>query len=94
MACCAIHQHLASNDIDKLRKDLRAGPNHYLGIHDTCDPSWCSEVENHQSKSAHLHDLPPSLMFEVERADDRIVSKAAQLISNNTTNLSECYMSI
>ena len=33
-------------------------------------------------------------MFEVERADDRIVSKAAQLISNNTTNLSECYMSI
>ena len=33
-------------------------------------------------------------MFEVERAGNRIVSKAAQLISNNTTNLSECYMSI
>ena len=33
-------------------------------------------------------------MFEVERAGDRILSKAAQLISNNATNLSECYMSI
>ena len=95
-ARCAIRQHSVSNDVDKLRKDLRAGPKHYLGIHDICDSSWCSEVGNHQSRNAnaHLHDLPPNLIFEVERADDRLVSKAAQLISNNTTNLSECYMSI
>ena len=91
---CAIRQHSASNDNDKLRKDLRASPKHYLGIHDTCDASRCSEVGNHQSQSACLHDLPPNLMFELERAGDKIVSKATQLISNNTTNLSECYMSI
>ena len=34
----AIHQHSVSNEIDKLRKDLRAGPKYYLGIHDICDP--------------------------------------------------------
>ena len=91
----AIRQHSVSNDIDKLRKDLRAGPKHYLGIHDICDPSWCSEVGNHQSGNTNtLHDIPPNLIFEVERAGDRLVSKAAQLISNNTTNLTECYMSI
>lgn len=93
-ARCAICQHSVSNDINKLRNDLRAGPKHYLGIHDICDPSWCSAVGNHQLKKPNLHDLPPNLMFEVEQAGDRLVSKAAQLISNNTTNLSECYMSI
>ena len=87
----AICQYSATNDIDKLRKDLRAGPKHYLGIHESCNPLWCSNVGKCQSNSV---DLPPNLMFEVERAGDRIVSKAAQLISNNTTNLSECYMSI
>ena len=93
-ACCAIRQHSVSSDINKLRNDLRAGPKHYLGMHDICDPSWCSEVGNHQLKKSNLHDLPPNLMFEVERAGYRLVSKAAQLLSNNTTNLSECYMSI
>ena len=89
-ACHAICQESAPNDIDKLRQDLRPNPKYYLGIHESCDPSWCSDVGNYQSKSA---DLLPNLMFEVEQAGDRIVSKAAQLISNNTTNLSECYIS-
>ena len=48
-------------------------------------------LEDGQSKSV---DFPPNLMFEVEQAGNRIVSKTVQLISNNTTNLSECYMSI
>ena len=82
----AICQHSATNDIDKLRKDFRAGPKHYLGIHESCNPSWCSDVGRCQSKSV---DLPPNLMFEVERAGNTIVSKAVQLISSNTTNLSE-----
>ena len=90
-ARCAIRKHSTTNNIDKLRNDLRAGPKHYLGRHETCDPSWCSEIVNGQP---NFHDLPPNLMFEVERAGDRLVSKAAQLISNSTTNLSECYMSI
>ena len=62
-ACCAARQHSATNDIDKLRQDLGADPKHYLGIHESCDPSWCSDVGNYQSKSANLL---PNLMFEVE----------------------------
>ena len=34
------------------------------------------------------------IIFEVEQTGDRLVSKPAQLISNNTTNLSEYYMLI
>lgn len=83
--------HSTSNNIDN---DLRAGPEHYLGIHETCDPSQCFEVANGQLKNANLHDLPPNLMFEVEWAGDRLMSKAPHLISNRTTNLSKCYMSI
>jgi len=30
--------------------------------------------------------------FKVEQAGDRLVNKAAQLISNQTTNLTECFM--
>ena len=32
--------------------------------------------------------------FEVERAGDRLVNKAHQLIGNETTNLTECFMSV
>jgi len=38
-----------------------------------------------------LNDLPPNLLFEVERAGDRLVNKAAQLVSNQATNLTECF---
>jgi len=93
-ARCAIKNHSKTNDITRLRNDLRAGPKHYLGYHNDCDPSWCSEAAKETPVSVNLHDLPPNLFFEIDRAGDRLVSKAAQLISNSTTNLSECYMSI
>ena len=93
-ARCAIRNHSKTNSITKLRNDLRAGPKHYLGYHKDCDPSWCSEAAKETPVSVNLHDLPPNLLFEIDRAGDRLVNKAAQLISNSTTNLSECYMSI
>ena len=93
-ARCAICNHSTGNDITKLRNDLRAGPKHYLGIHEACDPSWCSESAKEKPINVNLHDLPPNLLFEIERAGDRLVNKAAQLVSNRTTNLSECFMSI
>ena len=93
-ARCAIRNHSKTNNITKLRNDLRAGPKHYLGYHKDCDPSWCSEAAKETPVSVNLHDLPPNLLFEIDRAGDRLVNKAAQLISNSTTNLSECYMSI
>ena len=91
-ARCAIRNHSNSNDIKRLKNDLRAGPKHYLGNHEACHPSWCSEAS--KQKVTNLHDLPPNLLFEVERAGDRLVNKAAQLITNKTTNLSERFMSI
>ena len=93
-ARCATWNHSKTNNIIKLRNDLRAGPKHYLGYHKDCDPSWCSEAAKETPVSVNLHDLPPNLLFKIDRAGDRLVNKATQLISNSTTNLSECYMSI
>ena len=39
-------------------------------------------------------DIPDDLFFKVKRASDRLVSNAAALISNSTSNLAECFMSI
>ena len=93
-AHCAIRNHSTGNNIKKLKNDLRAGPKHYLGIHEACDPYWCSESTKEKPINVNLHDLPPNLLFEIEQAGDRLMNKAAQLISNRTTNLSECFMSI
>ena len=90
----AIRNHCNSNDIERLKNDLRAGPKHYLGNHEACHPSWCSESGRQNEVTNNLHYLTPNLLFEVERAGDRLVNKAAQLITNKTTNLSECFMSI
>ena len=70
-ARCAIRNHSTGNDTTKLRNDLCAGPKHYLGIHETCDPSWCSEAAKEKPTNVDLHDLPPNLLFEIERAGDR-----------------------
>ena len=60
----------------------------------TDDPSWCSESAKEKPINVSLHDLPSNLLFDIERAGDRLVNKATQLISNRTANLSECFMSI
>ena len=92
-ARCAIHKHAQTNDANKLRQDLRSGPSHYLGIHDKCDSSWCSVKASNQPSNKTCN-VPSNLLFELERAGGRIVSKAAQLIQDQTTNLSECYISV
>ena len=78
----------------QLQWDLRAGPKHYLGYHESCNSEWCSEVASAHPRNINLDDLPPNLLFEVERAGDRLVNKAHQLIGNKTTNLTECFMSV
>ena len=93
-ARCAIRKHSETNDVTQLRRDLRAGPKHYLGNHESCSSDWCSEIASGHPKNKNLNDLPPNLLFEVERAGDRLVNKAHQLISNKTTNLTECFMSV
>ena len=41
-----------------------------------------------------LDKLPPNFLCDVEAAGDRLVAKAAQLIQNKTTNITENFMSI
>ena len=93
-ARCAIRNHCNSMNLERLKNDLRAGPKHYLRNHEACHPSWCSESGRQNKVTNNLHDLPPNLLFEAERAGNRLVNKAAQLITNKNTNLSECFMSI
>ena len=38
--------------------------------------------------------FPPDFINDVELCGDKLVSKAAQLVSNKTTNISENFMSI
>ena len=75
-----------------LQKDLTAGPRHYLGFHELCDSSWCNDVGSANSQS--IDELMVNMPFELDRAGDRLINKASQLIDNQTTNISECYMSV
>ena len=44
--------------------------------------------------STNLVELPDDLYFRIQRAGDRLVSNAASLINNSTSNLAECFMGI
>ena len=39
-------------------------------------------------------EIPDDLFFKIQRAGDRIVSRAPALITNATSNLAECFMGI
>lgn len=44
--------------------------------------------------TTNLSELPNDLYFRIQRAGDKLVSDAASLISNSTSNLAECFMGI
>ncbi len=52
------------------------------------------ETEARSGYTASLSRLPNGLLFSVLRASDRLVSLAAQLVDNQTSNLDECYMGL
>jgi len=68
----AICKHSSTNDVAKL--NLRAGPRHYLGNHEICDPGWCSDIVSGSPTNTNLNDLPANLLFEVERAGDIMIN--------------------
>ena len=72
-ACCAIRKHSETNNVMQLQRDLREGPKHYLGYHESCNSEWCSEVASGHPRNINLDDFPPNLLFEVEWAGDRLV---------------------
>ena len=40
-ARCAIKMHGKTGDLEKLRVDLRNGPNHFFNNHQHCSPIFC-----------------------------------------------------
>ena len=67
-AHCAIHKRAQDRDVENLRKDLRAGPRHYLDYHELCDSSWCNDIETGNNRS--IDDLPVNMLFKLDRAGD------------------------
>ena len=141
----AIRMHVKTDNIQRLRHDLRNGPNHVFGDHRECNPAFCklrlysgssSDVSSSSSvtdsdygedrqddqtltaqfediiqaelddeptaidehdihiKPTTLHSLPDGLLEKVKACGDRLVMLSAQLITNETSNLAKCYMSI
>ena len=43
----------------------------------------------HTTEPSPLNKLPPNFLRDVEAAGDRLVAKAAQLVQNRTTNITE-----
>ena len=119
-ARCAIKMHSETGNIEKLRSDLRNGPNHVFNNHSQCNPYFCkvaASVGNidhptspgEQNMEVYIHNveeesrggdsslnthIEQDLFFRVQRAGDRLVSLAPQLISNSTSNIAECFMNI
>ncbi|XP_065906075.1 uncharacterized protein [Dysidea avara] len=89
---CAIRQHSSSNDVAALPHDLRNCPHHCFGDHKNCRSSFCKNAGKENEELFEM--MPAGLIQAVDTLADRIVSKAAQLIRNKTTNLCENYMSI
>ena len=64
----------------KARLTYQANMEAVMGQITTDDPSWCSESAKEKPINVNLHDLPPNLLFDIKRAGDRLVNKAAQVI--------------
>ena len=54
--------------------------------------------EEHESRqgepSQNITEVPNDLLFKILRAGDRLVALAPQLITNRSSNLAECFMSM
>ena len=48
----------------------------------------------HTTEPSPLDKLPSNFLHDVEATGDRLVAKAAQLVQNRTTNITENFMSI
>ena len=104
-AWCAIKMHSATGNVAVLCHDLRNGPQHYFGLHDYCNSVFCQHKSYVYYYIAHyfiqctiesspLDKLPSNILHDVEEAGYRLVAKAAQLLQNKMTNITENFMSI
>ena len=136
-ARCAIEMHSKSKNVQRLRKDLRNGPNHVFNNHTYCSPTFCkvaakttesnqmiiadsnihdnnssisstldailqqeTEIHNEEDEARGINascdrkNIPDDLFCRIQRAGDRLVSMAPQLISNSTSNVAEAFMNI
>ena len=78
--------HSTTGNVSALRHDLRNGPRHCFGDHQSCNICSLSHTD-----SLPFDKFPPDFIDVVESCGDRLVSKATQLIScNKTTDILHC----
>lgn len=78
-------------DVDTLREDLKNGPRHIFGDHKMCKEYYC-KIDKNESNSLSIE-----MQKVLERVEDvlkPLVRKAPQLLTNDTSNLAENFMSL
>ena len=81
---------ILSSDEDGLLRTINSLIAEEAALHNEEEEARCPGDDISLNRSA----LPDDLYFRIQRACDRLVSLAPQLISNSTSNAAECLMNI
>ena len=81
----AITAHSCTGDVEALRSNFRNGPKHYFGDHSNCNMTTCLQKNSSSFSQRRLKSLPLGLFHAIQGADNRIVTKASQLVGNQTS---------
>ncbi|VDI80112.1 Hypothetical predicted protein [Mytilus galloprovincialis] len=94
---CAIRRRAQEENrplaIRKLKHDILNTVNHVFGIHENCSDDFCKEESRGDSLNPVSH-VDPVLRQDISRLLVRLENKASSLITCQTTNLAENWMSI
>ncbi|XP_063931863.1 uncharacterized protein LOC135143855 [Zophobas morio] len=88
--CAIIHNSKENQNPEILKEDLRNGPAHVFGIHKNCKNYFC-----HSDKSEKvLTDNELAAYNYVHECLKPLLRKAPRLVTNDTSNLAENFMSL
>ncbi|KAJ8973884.1 hypothetical protein NQ317_019297 [Molorchus minor] len=82
----------ANGDVEKLKQDFANGPNHVFGNHLNCNQEYCNLVGNvDNNKMPELEST--GIHHHINGALGRLIGRAHKLITNETNNAAELFMS-
>ena len=79
---------------EELRKELLNGPCHVFGHHEKCFLERCHKAGTIDKNAIDLKNVSYHLFAEIMAAVNILANKANRLVTNNTTNLAETFMSL
>ena len=85
---------LSSTDDDPDHNNFSDMIDTIIAAEESDEPTTSEKADAQTGQSSMLESLPEGLFAKVLACGDRLVMLAPQLISNETSNLAECYMSI